>query len=65
MQEKDRIERLKNYLRERRQIKLWELNADKLDTIHFFDVGDLTKIIYTLDWVLADSDANFLGVDDV
>lgn len=65
MQEKDRIERLKNYLRERRQIKLGEMNDSKLDTIHFFDVGDLTKIIYTLDWVLADADANFLGVDDV
>ncbi len=39
MQEKDRIERLKNYLRERRQIKLGEMNDSKLDTIHFLMLG--------------------------
>lgn len=38
---------------------------EKIDTIHFFDVGDLTKILYTLVWVLGEGNTIFLGVENV
>lgn len=65
MQTKERIEKLKEYIKERQRMKLDPKNDFKTDTIHFFDVGDLTKILYTLDWVLGNEQAIFLGVEDV
>jgi|GEM_PF-6503186 len=65
MQTKERIEKLKEYIKERQRMKLDQKNDFKTDTIHFFDVGDLTKILYTLDWVLGNEQAIFLGVEDV
>lgn len=65
MQNKERIEKLKNYIEQRKRLKLDQKENDKRDTIHFFDDGDIEGILYTLEWVLSDEDTKFLGVDDV
>lgn len=65
MQTQERIEKLKEYIEKRRRLKLDQRNDSKTDTIHFFDDGDLTKILYTINWVLGDDSSIFLGIEDV
>lgn len=65
MQTEERIEKLKEYIEKRRRLKLDQRNDSKTDTIHSFDDGDLTKILYTINWVLGDDSSIFLGIEDV
>lgn len=65
MQTQERIEKLKEYIEKRKRLKLDQRNDSKTDTIHFFDDGDLTKILYTINWVLGDDSSIFLGIEDV
>ena len=66
MQTEERIRELRSYIEKRKRIKLDQIeDPNTEDTIHFLDIGDLVRILYTLDWVLGDDNASFLGVDDV
>lgn len=65
MQKEERIKKLKNYIEERKRLKLDQKKDSSIDTIHFFDIGDLERISYTLEWVLGDDNTDFLGVANV
>ena len=65
MQEEIRISELIEYLEQRKNLKLkqeWDSNND---TITFLDTGDLTRIIYSLNWVLNDKNEKFMGLENV
>lgn len=65
MQEEIRISELIEYLEKRKNLKLkqeWDSNND---TITFLDTGDLTRIIYSLNWVLNDKNEKFMGLENV
>lgn len=65
MQEKERISKLIEYLEQRKKLKLKQEYDSNNDTITFLDTGDLTRIIYSLNWVLKDENEKFMGLENV
>ena len=65
MQAKERISKLIEYLEQRKQLKLKQEYDSNNDTITFLDTGDLTRIIYSLNWVLKDENEKFMGLENV